>query len=78
MENTLRNKLVSVFRISEAGKYAIGGIYFGLCFPVISTYLDLVVQGIEVNWVNILQVQTNQPLHWVIDSAPLFLGLFAY
>jgi PAS domain-containing protein len=78
MANTFQNKLASIFRISEATKYAIGGIYFGLCFPVFSTFFDLMAQGIGINWVNILQVQTNQPLHWVIDSAPLFLGLFAY
>jgi signal transduction histidine kinase len=78
MANNLRNKLVSVFRISEAGKYAIGGTYFGMCFPVFSTFFDLMAKDLEINWINILYIQINQPLHWVIDSAPLFLGLFAY
>lgn len=59
-------------------RHTLGGVAFGLCFPVISTLFDLAVQGIDVNWANIVAAQKSQPLHWVIDSAPLFLGLFAY
>lgn len=59
-------------------RHTLGGVAFGLCFPVISTIFDVAVQGMEVTWENILIAQKTQPLHWVIDSAPLFLGLFAY
>jgi len=58
--------------------YAFFGAMFGLCFPVISTIFDVAVQGHGVNWANLMEAQRTQPLHWVIDSAPLFLGLFAY
>ena len=59
-------------------RHALGGVLFGCCFPVISTIFDVAVQGMDINWENIVFAQKNQPLHWVIDSAPLFLGLFAY
>ena len=49
----------------------------GALFPLISTVFDLLVQGVPFTLSNALQLQRSQPLHWVIDSAPLFLGLFA-
>ncbi len=58
--------------------YAIFGALFGLCFPIIATIFDVLVQGNELTWANLVIAQRNQPLHWVIDSAPLFLGLFSY
>ena len=58
-------------------RYFFYGAIFGCCFPVISSIVDLLVQGLPFSIDSILQVQRTQPLHWVIDSAPLFLGLFA-
>ena len=58
--------------------HTLGGVIFGLCFPVMSTLFDVAVQGMDMTWNNIVLAQKTQPLHWVIDSAPLFLGLFAY
>lgn len=58
--------------------YAFFGALFGLCFPVISTVFDVMVQGFDLTWPNLVLAQQTQPLHWVIDSAPLFLGFFAY
>lgn len=78
MTTTSKDNSGSSFRTNDRAQHALGGVLFGLCFPVISTFFDMAVQGIEVNWANIVSTQANQPLHWVIDSAPLFLGLFAY
>lgn len=78
MTSNTKDKSGSGFRTNDRAQHALGGVIFGLCFPVISTFFDMAVQGIEVNWANIVATQVNQPLHWVIDSAPLFLGLFAY
>jgi serine phosphatase RsbU (regulator of sigma subunit) len=58
-------------------RYFIYGAIFGCFFPVISSIVDLLVQGLPFSFESILQVQKTQPLHWVIDSAPLFLGVFA-
>jgi len=58
-------------------RYFIYGALFGFCFPVISSIVDLLVQDLPFSFNSIIQVQRMQPLHWVIDSAPLFLGIFA-
>jgi serine phosphatase RsbU (regulator of sigma subunit) len=74
MTDGSRRPLFGDHRIS----YAFFGALFGLCFPVISTVFDVAVQGIPLSWQSLMDAQRNQPLHWVIDTAPLFLGLFAY
>lgn len=58
--------------------YALMGALFGLCFPIISTIFDVVVQGSDLSVESLLAAQKAQPLHWVINTAPVFLGLFAY
>lgn len=58
--------------------YAFFGALFGLSFPIISTVFDVVVQGFSLTGQSLMDAQRNQPLHWVIDTAPFFLGLFAY
>jgi len=57
--------------------YAVYGALFGCCFPVFSTLIDAYVQGVSFSFANLLEVQSRQPLHWVIDTAPFFLGFFA-
>ena len=63
--------------MNKTVEYALYGALFGALFPLISTVFDLLVQGVPFTLSNALQLQRSQPLHWVIDSAPLFLGLFA-
>jgi GAF domain-containing protein len=46
-------------------------------FPVLSTLFDVLWQQLPLSLESILWVQGIAPLHWVIDTAPLFLGLFA-
>lgn len=58
--------------------YAFFGTLFGFCFPMISTSFDVVVQGFDFTWENLVMAQRSQPLHWVINTAPIFLGFFAY
>ncbi len=57
-------------------RYAIAGALFGAGFPVFATLLDLMLQGLPLTFASALTIQSN-PLHWVIDTAPLFLGGFA-
>ena len=57
--------------------YALYGALFGLAFPLGATLFDLFSRGLPLNFTNILHVQQTNILHFVIDSAPLFLGLFA-
>jgi GAF domain-containing protein len=35
-------------------------------------------QNLPISRANLIQVQINNPLQWIINTAPLFLGLFAY
>jgi GAF domain-containing protein len=58
-------------------RYALYGALFGLFFPVFATLIDLFIQQLPLTLENALRVQISSPLHWVIDTAPLFLGLFA-
>lgn len=63
--------------MTQTNRYTIFGALFGLLFPIISTLLDLYAQQLSFNVQNILQVQSVQPLHWIINTAPFFLGVFA-
>jgi GAF domain-containing protein len=46
-------------------------------FPVLSTLFDLYWQQLPLSPGSIMRVQSSNPLHWVMDTAPFFLGLFA-
>ena len=62
---------------STVFRYTFYGALFGLAFPVLSTLGDLSIQQLPLTLNSLLQVQKSTPLHWVIDTAPFFLGLFA-
>lgn len=58
--------------------YALYGALFGFCFPVVATLIDVwLVREAPLTWSELGLAQTEQPLHWIIDTAPFFLGLFA-
>ena len=57
--------------------YTVFGVLFGFLFPL-TAGLWLIYQGGFAFTVNgFLAVQWNNPLMWMIDTAPLFLGIFA-
>lgn len=68
-----------LFKILKTQKlvYALYGALFGLCFPVFATVLECYLRYQSFSLSNIENAQANSPLLWIIDSAPLFLGLFA-
>jgi serine phosphatase RsbU (regulator of sigma subunit) len=56
--------------------YALFGVAFGFCFPVFSILLDILAfKGLPLTLQNIGYVHSVNQLHYVIDTAPLFLGL---
>ncbi|HHG84001.1 MAG TPA: PAS domain S-box protein, partial [Bacteroidetes bacterium] len=59
-------------------RYTLWGFIFGLTFPVCGILLKLLVDGEGLSWANMIEIQSNNSLMWVIDSAPFFLGLFAW
>lgn len=64
---------------SEADKYTLYGAVFGICFPVFSILFLFVVEGFGAagSLVEIIRQAHENILLYVIDTAPLFLGLAA-
>ncbi|MBX3012684.1 MAG: hypothetical protein KF832_14305 [Caldilineaceae bacterium] len=65
------------FWASEANKFTLYGALFGLLFPVIATILEAMLKVGNLSWEAIVTVQRSDPLLWIIDSAPFWLGIFA-
>lgn len=69
-----------MWRVNEANKYTLFGILFGFCFPV-GSILFLYSIGQLSDSHSLVEIvreaHRNNVLLYVIDSAPLFLGLFA-
>jgi len=61
-----------------ASLYTIYGALFGLCFPLIATPLNAWIVFSNLSVESLYQSQLTNPLLWMIDTAPIFLGLFAY
>ena len=57
--------------------YTIIGILFGLCFPIGAWILDALINQLPISFTTIQILHQTNPLHYMIDSAPIFLGLFA-
>jgi signal transduction histidine kinase/CheY-like chemotaxis protein len=62
---------------TETFRHALYGGLFGCLFPLVSMIFDLYVRQLDFSIANILHAQATQPLHWMIDTAPFFLGFFA-
>jgi GAF domain-containing protein len=64
-------------RNSETQRYAILGTLFGLTFPLIGTVLEIIFSGLPINIDNMIYTQRTDPLLWIVDTAPIVIGLFA-
>lgn len=64
--------------MSYSSKYLLYGASFGFCFPLIATLLDAWLSTGHISYQSTFQSQLHNPLIWMIDTAPIFLGLFAY
>ena len=58
--------------------YTTAGVLFGMLFPLISAFWLMIEGGYTFTIQNFLLVQSHHPLEWMIDTAPIFLGLFAW
>ena len=63
--------------LAAAKSYCLAGAAFGLTFPIIGTAIVCHQQFGHVDIAGIVQAQSTNPLLWIINTAPLFLGLFA-
>jgi GAF domain-containing protein len=64
-------------RRAETQRYALAGVLFGLFFPALATIIRVQQLGFSLTLQNVLDTQAIDPLLWIIDTAPLFLGLLA-
>ena len=61
---------------SYAFKYSLFGIAFGFCFPIFSLLFDgLFLKELAFTGESFVNVHNLNPLHFIIDSAPIFLGI---
>ena len=60
-----------------ATRYAIYGAIFGFMFPIFGTIAECFIQYGELSWDLMKQAQRESKMLWIIDTAPIFLGLFA-
>ncbi|MDX1616403.1 MAG: GAF domain-containing protein [Candidatus Promineifilaceae bacterium] len=58
-------------------RYALLGVAFGLLFPLTATVIALLSNNLPITLSTLVEAQLERPLLWIIDTAPLFLGLFA-
>lgn len=57
-------------------KYSLFGIAFGFCFPIFSLLFDAIfLKGMSFSATSFVEVHHLNPLHFIIDSAPIFLGI---
>ncbi len=61
---------------ANATRYAVYGALFGAAFPIFATLFNAATKlgSIGLVW----QAQASDSLLWIIDTAPLFLGAFAW
>jgi len=71
------NKKTIRLQISETQRYALFGALFGFLFPIIGTLLRMAISQQPLSISSMINTQRTDPLLWLVDSAPLFLGLLA-
>jgi GAF domain-containing protein len=63
---------------TETQKYTLAGALFGLLFPIVATLTRIAELDLPYGLSSVVTVQSRDPLLWMIDTAPFFLGLFAF
>jgi PAS domain S-box-containing protein len=53
------------------------GFLFGLGFPVLATLQLILQNGLPISIISVIEVQKSTSLLWIIDSAPVILGLIS-
>lgn len=61
--------------LSPTFRFTLVGALIGLIFPIFGTILQTFVDQTSLDLGAMLLAQKNQPLLWIIDTVPLFLGL---
>ena len=70
-------KQIFVLRGSETLRYTLFGAIFGFSFPVVGMLLEILYSQLPLNLTSVVTIQKTYSLLWIIETAPIFLGLFA-
>lgn len=70
--------MVRVLRNKTLRRYTLIGILFGIMFPLLATILEIHTKSMKLNYEHIVFLHKSNALLMMIDSAPIFLGLFAF
>jgi signal transduction histidine kinase/DNA-binding response OmpR family regulator len=62
---------------TEKQRYAMYGALFGLCFPLFGTLFESWMLYSRVSWDLLVTCQKESEMLWIIDTAPVFLSIFA-
>ena len=62
---------------SNAFRYTVYGASFGIFFPLMANFIQLLVLDLPFSLQGIIAAQITTPLIWIINTAPIFLGIFA-
>ena len=61
----------------QTQRYAMLGAAFGFTFPLIGTILQIIFSGLHVTFATCSIFSSTFPLLWIVDTAPIVIGLFA-
>ena len=58
-------------------RFTAAGAAFGFLFPIAATVISMLLNRLPLSLASALEVQRTQPMLWITDTAPFFLGMFA-
>jgi GAF domain-containing protein len=65
----------STFYNTSTFRYSLLGFLLGCLFPVVGMILYVWINRLMFGWPALIEIQRTQMLLWIIDTAPLFLGI---
>jgi signal transduction histidine kinase/CheY-like chemotaxis protein len=63
---------------SHARNYALAGLGFGFLFPLLALIVDSQLNSLSLSLQTFIYLHQNQPLHYIIDTAPTVVAFGAY
>jgi GAF domain-containing protein len=73
----MNKQLTKRFEYQATIRYAAFGATFGATFPLIGTIIRMLLERTPITMQRMWQTQVNDPLLWVVDTAPIVIGLFS-
>jgi nitrate/nitrite-specific signal transduction histidine kinase len=63
--------------LTETQKYGLAGIGVGLLFPIVGFAIKTMSESLPFSLSSVFALHATEPLLWIIDTAPFFLGLIS-